>query len=267
MRMLIYIVKLISCKERLERLCGVSKKLIMQGLFFVTALILVVDGFLYYRYQQKLSSVEDDRAARSTAEIPTTAVEETTATAATTASENAMKRTDEAAVFTHLSTSETIVNNSTYVDHPLANGNPDAILLAERSLGPGGDSADFHYIGVWYDANRSTWAVFNQDRTPMSSNTAFDVSVFEEPGGDIFVHRATPANTVDNETYVDSPLTNESPDAVLSITPNWNPGGGAGTYNNHPVSVRYDAGEAKWVILNQDLGLMPEGAAFNVGVS
>jgi hypothetical protein len=72
---------------------------------------------------------------------------------------------------------------------------------------------------------------------------------------------------VDNETYVDHPLTSETPDAALSITPNWNPGGGAGTYNNHPVSSRYDAEEEKWVILNQDLGSMPEGAAFNVAVS
>jgi hypothetical protein len=66
---------------------------------------------------------------------------------------------------------------------------------------------------------------------------------------------------------VDSLLTNQTPDAVLSITPNWNPGGGAGIYNNHPVSVSYDAEEAKWVIFNQDLGSMPEGAAFNVAVS
>ena len=174
---------------------------------------------------------------------------------------------EEAAVFTHLSTSENIEANSTYVDHPFADGNPNALLFVARGSEPGRVSDDFHNTGVWYDANRSKWAVFNQDREPMSSNTVFDVSVLEEPGADVLVHRATPANTVENGTYVDSLLTNQNPDAVLSITPNWNPGGGAGIYNNHPVSVLYDAEEAKWVILNQDLGLMPEGAAFNVAVS
>ena len=185
-----------------------------------------------------------------------------------TVEENTTELTnEEAAVFTHLSTSETIRANSTYVDHPFADGNPNAILFVARVSEPGRVSDDFHNTGVWYDANRSKWAVFNQDREPMFSNTAFDVSVFEEPGGDVFVHRATPANTVENGTYVDSLLTNQTPDAVLSITPNWNPGGGAGIYNNHPVSVSYDAEEAKWVIFNQDLGSMPEGAAFNVAVS
>ena len=185
-----------------------------------------------------------------------------------TTEENTMERPDEAtAVFTHRSTSETIEANSTYVDHPYADGNPNAILLVGRGSEPAQVFGDFHNIGIWYDANRSKWAVFNQDRAPMSSNTVFEISVLEEPGADVFVHRATPANTVKNGTYVDSLLTNQNPDAVLSITPNWNPGGGAGIYNNHPVSVRYDTEEAKWVILNQDLGAMPEGAAFNVAVS
>jgi len=55
--------------------------------------------------------------------------------------------------------------------------------------------------------------------------------------------------------------------AVFSVTPNWNPGGGAGTYVNHPVGVRYDADEETWAILNEDLDPMPERAAFNIVVS
>ena len=84
--------------------------------------------------------------------------------------------------------------------------------------------------------------------------------------GSAFVHRATPENVSDNSTYVDDPRTNGHPDAVLSVTQNWNPGGG-GTYNDHPVGVWYDAGAGKWAIFNQDRAAMPEGAAFNVVVS
>jgi len=148
------------------------------------------------------------------------------------------------------------------------NENSDAILLVARSSEAGGGAYDAHRIGVWYDANRGgRWAIFNQDLAPMSEGAAFDVTVLEEPGGDVFVHRAVPDDTVGNETFVDHPSTNENPDAFLSVTPNWNPGGGAGTYLDHPVGVRYNADKGKWAILNRDLAPMPEGAAFNVAVS
>ena len=55
--------------------------------------------------------------------------------------------------------------------------------------------------------------------------------------------------------------------AVLSVTPSWNPGGGGGTYVDHPVGVLYDAEEERWAILNQDLAPMTEGAAYNVSLS
>ena len=45
-------------------------------------------------------------------------------------------------------------------------------------------------------------------------------------------------------------------------TPNYNPGGGSGTYNNHPVGVFYIG--ARWAIFNQDLASMLNNAAFNV---
>ena len=47
-------------------------------------------------------------------------------------------------------------------------------------------------------------------------------------------------NTNSNTTYLDNPLTNGEPDAVLSVTQDWNPGGGRGVYNDHPISVLYD---------------------------
>ena len=81
-----------------------------------------------------------------------------------------------------------------------------------------------------------------------------------------FVHRANPANTRGNSTYLDDTSTNDDPVAFLSVTQNWNPGGGPGTYNNHPVGVWYDANRSRWAIFNQDLAPVPEGAAFNVVV-
>ena len=84
--------------------------------------------------------------------------------------------------------------------------------------------------------------------------------------GAVFVHRATPETISANSTYLDNDLINGSPDAIMSVTQNWNPEGDGGTYNDHNVGVWYDAGSRRWAIFNQDRAKMPDGAAFNVVV-
>ncbi len=126
------------------------------------------------------------------------------------------------------------------------------------------DSTSAHNIGVWYDEVAQRWAIFNQDLAPMAQGTAFDVHVLS--GDAAFVHRATAENTVEDETYLNDPLTNANRAVVPSVTQNWNPGGFGGTYNDHPIGVRYDADVRQWVIFNEDGEAIPEGAAFNVTV-
>jgi hypothetical protein len=87
--------------------------------------------------------------------------------------------------------------------------------------------------------------------------SAFDV---------VFIHRATPENVSANSTYLDNPLANGDPNVVLYVTQNWNPGGSAGIYNEHPIGVWYDDSSQRWAIFNQDRETMPDGAAFNVAV-
>ena len=82
----------------------------------------------------------------------------------------------------------------------------------------------------------------------------------------VFVHRATPGNISTNSTYLDEDLINDNPDAIVYVTQSWNPDGGDGIYNDHPVGVWYDEGAGRWAIFNQDREAMPEGAAFNVAV-
>lgn len=81
-----------------------------------------------------------------------------------------------------------------------------------------------------------------------------------------FVHRATPENIAANNTYLDNPLINDDPNAILYVTQHWNPGTEDGIYNNHPIGVWYDSGSQRWAIFNQDREAMPDGAAFNVAV-
>ena len=82
----------------------------------------------------------------------------------------------------------------------------------------------------------------------------------------VFVHRATAENISADNTYLDSDVINDNPDAILYVTPNWNPGGEGDTYNDHATGVWFDAERQRWAIFNQDREPMPEGAAFNVAV-
>ena len=80
----------------------------------------------------------------------------------------------------------------------------------------------------------------------------------------IFVHRATEENVSQNSTYIDHPISNGNPAAILVVTPNWNPEGSPGIYNAHPIGVWYDSEAQRWAVFNQDLADMPVEAGFNV---
>lgn len=147
-----------------------------------------------------------------------------------------------------------------FFDHPATNNNPGAILFVTLHWG---GAYNNHVIGVWYDSGRGKWAVLNYDLAPMPSPNPF-LNVFlhvevRQPRLEAFIHRANSANTSGHRTYLDHPLTNNHPSAVLFVTQNWN-----GVYNNHNIAVWYDVERGKWAIINQDLTAMPDGATFNV---
>ncbi|BCX05518.1 MAG: hypothetical protein KatS3mg053_3456 [Candidatus Roseilinea sp.] len=169
--------------------------------------------------------------------------------------------------FVHVATSANIAGQSTHIDHPLLNGNPNAIFLVTQNWNPGGVGGTYNNnpIGVWYDILQSKWAIFNQSLTNMPSGAAFSVFV-PATGSPAFVHTATAGNISGNWTAIDHPSLNNNPNALVLVTQNYNPGGGGGTYNNHPVGVFYSITQQKWAIFNPDLAPMPVGADFNVMV-
>ena len=171
-------------------------------------------------------------------------------------------------VFTHTATDANSRDYYTYISSPAIDGDPNAVVLVAESTdrkNARGSSYD-HNIGVWYEgANEKKWAIFNQDRAAIPAGRPFEVII--PPASETFVHYAKLGNTEGNSTYLDSPLTNGEPDALLTVTQNWNPGGGRGVYNDHPIDVLYEADIRKWAIYNVDGAPMPDGAAFNVAVS
>ncbi len=82
-------------------------------------------------------------------------------------------------VFIHRATSESIAENSTYIENRLTNANPEAILFVTQNWNPGGEGGTYndHPIGVWYDSDTQRWAIFNQDRAAIPAGAAFNVLV------------------------------------------------------------------------------------------
>lgn len=164
-------------------------------------------------------------------------------------------------VFVHKATAVNILSHSTVIDYPLTNGKPDAIILVTPNFNPGGvgGTYDSSPIGVFYDGSK--WRIFNQSGAAMPVGAAFNVFI-PTAGAGVFVHKNT--SSYGDSTFINNPLTNDNPNAIVIVTPNWNPGGVGGTNDNHPIGVKYSG--SHWFIFNQDGVAMPLNAAFNVYV-
>jgi len=171
----------------------------------------------------------------------------------------------DAAAFTHVATLANSASQSTYIDHPLLNGNPDAIVFATQNWNPGGVGNIYndHHISVWYSTSEQKWSIFNQDLAGMPEGAAFNIYV-PPIGANAFTHVATAANSDSQVTYIDHPESNGDPNGIAFLTPNWNPRGLPGTYNNHATGIWYSDTEQKASVFNEDIAVMPAEAAFNV---
>ena len=76
-------------------------------------------------------------------------------------------------------------------------------------------------VGVRYNESATRWAIQNQDFVAMPVGVSFNVTVLPEYPA-TWAHRASATNTTDNWTAIDNPLTNNNPNAIVSVTQRWN---------------------------------------------
>jgi|AntRauMFilla1563_2_1112583.scaffolds.fasta_scaffold00149_10 hypothetical protein len=82
--------------------------------------------------------------------------------------------------FTHTATAANIIANSTSIDHPELNGNPDATFLFMHYYGVNGAPSQINLpanTGVWY--NGTNWNIYTEDTTDMPEGIAFDIAIGE----------------------------------------------------------------------------------------
>jgi hypothetical protein len=87
----------------------------------------------------------------------------------------------------------------------------------------------------------------------------------------VFIHRATGANIEAGSTHrttITHPMCDGDSNAILLVTPNYNPGQTGNVLDPHPIGVFYNSLLGKWQIFHQDYLLtsapMATNAAFNV---
>ena len=85
-------------------------------------------------------------------------------------------------VFTHTATGPNTYSNYTVLDHPLANNNPNAVILVTQVWNPAGGSGVYNpqHIGVFYIDGSGRWAIFNEDQSvDMPLGASFNVLIDE----------------------------------------------------------------------------------------
>ncbi len=173
--------------------------------------------------------------------------------------------------FRHVATAgnvPTSMPSITILDHPQLNGNPAAVLFVNPVWSDAsGGVENPHTFGVWYREGR--WVIFNQNpTTPMLMGASFLVMATSEENPHVFVHTAMAASLSMDRTYVDHPVSNNRPDALLMVTQRF------GEYNNREIGVTYSPNHGQWIIFNkievggdpynEDLNGIPLYAKFNV---
>ncbi len=151
---------------------------------------------------------------------------------------------------------------SSFIDDPAVNDRPDMVLIASPRAP---STANPRNIGVWYDAGRKRWAVYNESKAPMPAGASFSVRALP-PGASAFVHRASSASLSGHVTYLGHPLLDGRAEASLQVTHVYNPPGAPGVHDDHPIGVWYNTSSRRWAIYNEDLVAMPANVSFNVKV-
>ena len=81
--------------------------------------------------------------------------------------------------FVHRAKPANTVGGTTYLDHPLTNGEPGIVLLVTQNWNPEGGAGVYndHSVGVLYDEDVDRWAVYNRDGARIPDGAAFNLAV------------------------------------------------------------------------------------------
>ena len=163
--------------------------------------------------------------------------------------------------YAHLSNSGNIGAYYSYLDNIQLNSNPDVKFFAENVESPGILTCKHDPLGVSYVTARQQWALYYEDDcNPIWPGQAWNIYI--PPQDNLVIgHKSDPGNISGSQTFIDDPLFNNQPNAIVFATPAI-----TGTPNpfTPPLIVRYDTGQQKWSIMSGDGSAMPASTGFFV---
>ncbi len=172
--------------------------------------------------------------------------------------------------FTVRATTRNTAGDRTLISSKLTNSHPKAIIQVTQVWNPGGRATGVYNadtVGVAYYRAKKQWEIFNEDKTRMPVGAEFNVLVGQPAsnGGAASVLVATRKNVKSSYVLTNNRQINGDPNNVTFVTPDYNPGGKGGVYNDagalNDISVWY-MGTREAVF--DDTSPPPVGAAFNL---
>lgn len=179
---------------------------------------------------------------------------------------NLVAPTANGSAFKHTATSGNTVGNVTYIDHPSTNGKPDALVFITHNWGSSGGVYNNHLAGVFYNNGLGKWSIYNEDLSPFPDGAVYNVFVPDSGSPNAFVHTVN-STTVLPSTFINNPVTDANPQAVLIVTHSYNPGGVGGIYNTVPVGVGIKSGLYPFIYHLDDATPFDSAMSFNVLVA
>jgi hypothetical protein len=167
------------------------------------------------------------------------------------------------AAVTHIHSGDAVHPNLAYsiVNHPVLNGNPNAIAVMTTYWNPFGVYNNSNY-GFWYDTANEEWIIYNEAVNNIPSNAGYFIAA-ENSNVASMRHQATVGNITDNWTTIDHPLLNNNPDAIFVFSHNWGLiGQSSNVILNKTLGVWYDG--SNWGIYTEDQSAMPVNATFDL---
>ncbi|RYU95145.1 DUF7452 domain-containing protein [Emticicia agri] len=85
------------------------------------------------------------------------------------------------AAFVHTATvANKIGTNSTDIDNPMCNGDPNCLVFITQRLNPEGLIYNNSPVGVFYNSNRGKWVIFNEGTFLLPTNAQFNVLIIKQ---------------------------------------------------------------------------------------
>jgi hypothetical protein len=84
------------------------------------------------------------------------------------------------AAFIQLTSAANVGGDSSFINNPLCNGDPNALLFVTHNWNPPNGTTYSYFnknFGVWYAG--SQWAIYTEDGSTMPTNIAFNVMIIK----------------------------------------------------------------------------------------